>query len=569
MSGKALVNILVEDRLINQSQLKQARVEQKRSGESITSILLRQGILDHNTMREKVASMYDLPTIDLNSFELDIEALKLLTGKECKKNGVIPVSKAGNSLVVAFANPSNIVVRDRIAYLTRCKVQMVVALDVEINSAIERYYGLRSESADEIVTHMYAQIEEEKQPEAPVTQIEESNDPVVRFVNTMLIEAIRSGASDIHIEPSGMYLRIRFRRDGDLIEKYRPPSQIARALSSCLKVMSRLDITETRRPQDGRLKIRVPGRAPVDFRMSVLPTTNGEKVVLRILDKSNLRLDLRDLGFETKELDQFVSALKRPQGLILTTGPTGSGKTTTLYSALNEIHDVTKNISTAEDPVEFDIDGINQVQMRTDIGFGFPEALRSFLRQDPDVILVGEIRDQETAEIAFEAASTGHLVLSTLHTNDSTKTIDRLLQIGIPGFLMTSTVEMILAQRLVRKNCTACLTSDRVTPEVLRELNLPQSEIHSFQPMKGMGCNACDGTGKMGRLAIYEVMPMTDKIRDAILSGATEVQMRRAALAGGMNSLRMSGVDKVRKGLVSIQEVLTKTMKDPEFDAID
>ena len=566
MSSKALIKTLVKGQLITQAQLEQAKAEQRRSGESFTSILLRHGSLDYDTMREKVASMYGLPTIDLQSFDLDKEALKLLSGKECRKHTVIPVSKAGGSLVVAFADPTNIVVKDRISYITHCKVQMVVALDIEINRAIERHYGHEEESAGDIVTEMHAQSEDKEGVVTSLSEMEEkSNDPVVRFVRTMLIEAIRYGASDIHVEPNENYLRVRFRKDGSLIEKYRPPTHIARAISSRLKVMSRLDITETRKPQDGRLKVQIPGRPAVDFRMSVLPTISGEKVVLRILDKSNLKLDLRDLGFEQEELSKFLSALRRPQGLILTTGPTGSGKTTTLYSALNEIHDVTRNISTAEDPVEFNIDGINQVQVRPDIGFNFAEALRSFLRQDPDVILVGEIRDLITGEIAFEAASTGHLVLSTLHTNDATKTIDRLIHMGIPGFLITSTVEMILAQRLIRKNCESCKVDDRVTPEVLRELGLPQSEIHTIQPMTSMGCAACDGTGKSGRQAIYEVMPMTDELRDSVLSGGNELQMRKSALAGGMISLRKSGIVKIKKGQASIQEVLATTMKDPEF----
>ncbi len=565
MSNKALIKTLVKDQLVTQAQLQQVKIEQRRSGESFTSILLRHGFLDYNTMREKIADIYGLPSIDLKTFDLDREALDLLPAKECRKNKVIPISKAGSSLVVAFADPTNIVTKDRISYITKCKVQMMVALDIEINRAIDKYYGVDEESASDIVTEMHAQTEDEADINISNEVDEKSADPVVRFVRTMLLEAIRSKASDIHVEPNENYLRVRFRKDGTLVEKYRPPAQIARALTSRLKVMSRLDITETRKPQDGRLKIHIPNKPPVDFRMSVLPTITGEKVVLRILDKSNLKLDLRDLGFESNELEKFLSALRRPQGLILTTGPTGSGKTTTLYSAINEIHDISRNISTAEDPVEFNIDGINQVQVRPDIGFDFAEALRSFLRQDPDVILVGEIRDQVTGKIAFEAASTGHLVLSTLHTNDATKTIDRLIHMGIPGFLITSTVEMILAQRLIRKNCESCKTPDRVTPEVLRELGLPESEIHDFQPMTGSGCAACDGTGKSGRLAIYEVMPMTDKIRDAILSEANELQMRRSALSGGMTSLRMSGIVKIKQGLASIQEVLAKTMKDPEF----
>lgn len=563
MAGKALANVLVDDQLISVAQLEKAKNEQRKSGGNLTSILLKQGAVDTQTMREKVADMYGFPAIDLNSFELDEEALKLLTGEQCRKHTVIPVSKAGGSLVVAFADPTNIFIKDDIAFLTRCKIQPVVALDIEINRAIERYYKAQGESASDIITEMEA--ESDVDVNTPSYDVEESNDPVIRFVNTMLLEAIKSGTSDIHVEPYEKYLRVRFRKDGSLVEKYRPPAQIGAALTSRLKVMSRLDITEKRKPQDGRIKIKVQGKEPVDFRVSVLPTVSGEKVVLRILDKSNLKLDLRDLGFEDEELEKFLFSLRRPQGLILVTGPTGSGKTTTLYSALYELHDVTKNISTAEDPVEFNIEGINQVHVKPDIGFTFAEALRSFLRQDPDVILVGEIRDQETGEISFEAASTGHLVLSTLHTNDATKTIDRLINMGIPSFLVTSTVELILAQRLIQKNCEACKVPDRVTPEVLVELGVPEDEIHSFECMKGSGCVACDGTGKSGRVAVYEVMPMTDEIRDAVLTGATPLEIRRAALRGGMSSLRMSGIKKIKKGLASVQEVLSKTMKDPDF----
>jgi len=565
VSTKALVNILVDQQVISPVQLEKAKAEQRKTGENIASILLRQGALDEQTMREKLADASGFPAIDLNTFEIEQDALGLLTGEQCRKHIVIPVSRAGGSLVVALSDPTNIFVKDDIAFLTRCKIQPVVALESEINSAIDKYYGGsgKGESASDIIVEMQAATETDSSVAS--YEIEQSTDPVIRFVNTMLQEAIDSGTSDIHIEPYEKYLRVRFRKDGNLVEKYRPPAQISTALSSRLKVMARLNITEKRKPQDGRLKIKMPGRDAVDFRMSVLPTVNGEKVVLRILDKSNLKLDLRDLGFEDIELAKFIDALHRPQGLILVTGPTGSGKTTTLYSALYELHDVTKNISTAEDPVEFNIEGINQVLVRPDIHFGFPEALRSFLRQDPDVILVGEIRDQETGEIAFEAASTGHLVLSTLHTNDATKTIDRLVNMGIPGFLVTSTVELILAQRLLRRNCQSCIIPDKVTPEVLIDLGVKENEVHDVKCFKGSGCAACDGTGMTGRVAVYEVMPMTDEIRDAVLSGATPLQLRRAALAGGMISLRQSGITKIKKGLTSVQEVLSKTMKDPTY----
>lgn len=450
MSSKALVNVLVDGQLISVAQLDKAKNEQKKSGESIASILLKQGSISHETMREKMADIFGFPAIDLNVFEIDDDAIRLMTGEQCKKHSVIPVSKAGSSLVVAFADPSNIFIKDDIAFLTRHKIQPVVALDIEIEQAIEKYYGVTGETAGDIITEMEAETDDgDYAATLEIDEEEVSDDPVIRFVNTMLVEAINTGTSDIHVEPYEKYLRVRFRKDGTLIEKYRPPHQIATAVASRLKVMARLNITEKRKPQDGRIKIAVRGREPVDFRMSILPTVNGEKVVLRILDKSNLKLDLRDLGFEEIELEKFLTALHMPQGLILVTGPTGSGKTTTLYSALYELHDVTKNISTAEDPVEFNIEGINQTQLKPEIDFTFAEALRSFLRQDPDVILVGEIRDKETGEISFKAASTGHLVLSTLHTNDATKTVDRLVNMGIPPFLVTSTVELILDRKSV------------------------------------------------------------------------------------------------------------------------
>ncbi|MCB0378866.1 MAG: type IV-A pilus assembly ATPase PilB [Bdellovibrionales bacterium] len=565
MSKNALGKLLVDNQVINVTQLEKAKNEQKVSGEKLTSILLRQGAVDRQTMREKLADMYGFPAIDLDAFDLDADALELMSAEQCLKHNVIPVSKAGSSLVVAFSDPTNIFIKDDIAFLTRCKIQPVVALEQEIQRAIEKYYGQVQESAGDIISEMEMVEGSDSGYNMSNIALDESSDPVIRFVNTMLLEAIKTGTSDIHVEPYEKYLRVRFRKDGQLVDKYRPPAQISAAIASRIKVMSRLDITEKRKPQDGRIKIQVPGKSAVDFRVSVLPTINGEKVVMRILDKSNLKLDLRDLGFEEDELQKFLDAIHRPQGLVLVTGPTGSGKTTTLYSALNELHDVTKNISTAEDPVEFNIEGINQVQVNPEIDFTFASALRSFLRQDPDIVLVGEIRDKETAEIAFQAASTGHMVLSTLHTNDATKTVDRLINMGVPNFLVTATVELILAQRLVQTICEACRVQDRVTPEVLQDLGVPGEEIHSFSCFKGAGCPECNGTGKRGRIAIYEVMPMTDQIRDAILTGATPLELRRAALAGGMTSLRQSGIRKVKKGLVSVQEVLTRTMKDPVY----
>ena len=566
MSKKALSKILVDKQLLSFENLEKAQKEQDSTGESLSSILIRMGALDKQTMRDQLAQVYGFSPIDLNSFEIDPKALKTMTIAQCKKRGVIPISLSGSNLVVAFSDPSNILVRDEVAFITHCRVQPVVALESEIKQAIESRYQSLDEQAGDLISEMELDQEDLNEDESHndvVLEERDSKDPVIRFVNTMLIEAIQTGTSDIHVEPYEKYLRVRFRKDGILVEKYRPPNQMAAAIISRLKVMAHLNITEKRRPQDGRIKIRIPEKGAVDFRVSVIPTIFGEKVVIRILDKSNLRLDLKDLGFAQDELDKFLKAIHSPQGLVLVTGPTGSGKTTTLYSALNELHDVSKNISTAEDPVEFNIDGINQVQIRSDIQFNFAEALRSFLRQDPDIILIGEIRDEETAEVAFQAASTGHMVLSTLHTNDATKTVDRLLNMGVPGFLVTSTVELILAQRLLKKICPHCKVEDRVTPEVLEGLGVSPEELYDFKCYRGQGCDRCQNTGKSGRVSIYEVMPMTDALRVAILSGASPVEIRKSAIQGGLITLRQSGVRKIREGLVSVQEVLVETMKDP------
>lgn len=565
MSNKALAQRLVQSNLVSIDELEKAKATQSSSGAKLINILLDQGSVSAEVVRQQMSETHGAPAMDLANFEVDPEALKLMTGDQCRKHKAVPISLAGNNLVVAFADPSNIFSRDDIAFITRCKIQVVVALEKEIEGAIEKYYSISmGDQVSKVLTEM--EVDDGDGDELANFDLDESEDPVIRFVNMMLVEAIKSGTSDIHVEPYENYLRVRFRKDGVLVEKYRPPATISSAIASRLKVMSRLDITEKRRPQDGRIKITIPGRKDsVDFRVSVLPTVGGEKVVMRILDKSNLKLDLRDLGFEDAELEKFLKAIHRPQGLVLVTGPTGSGKTTTLYSALYELHDITKNISTAEDPVEFNIQGINQTQVKPDIDYNFSDALRSFLRQDPDIILVGEIRDLVTAEVSFKAASTGHLVLSTLHTNDATKTIDRLINMGVPPYLVTSTVELILAQRLLSKICQHCKTEDKVTPEVLKAAGVPDDQINGFTCYKGAGCPKCGGLGRAGRLAVYEVMPMSDPLRDGILTGATPLELRKAAIRGGLSTLRQSALVKVRKGLVSMEDVLNKTMQDPEM----
>lgn len=567
MSNKALAQRLVTSNIISVDELEKAKETQGASGAKLINILMDQGSVSPDVVRQQMSETHNAPAMNLANFEIDPEALKLMTGDQCQKHKAIPISRAGSNLVVAFADPSNIFSRDDIAFITRCKIQVVVALEKEIEGAIEKYYSVSmGDEVASVLTQMEVTGVEEGAVVGPNIELDKSDDPVIRFVNMMLVDAIKTGVSDIHVEPYENYLRVRFRKDGQLVEKYRPPAAISAAIASRLKVMSRLDITEKRKPQDGRIKIRVPGRKDsVDFRVSVLPTVAGEKVVMRILDKSNLKLDLRDLGFEEEELEKFLAAIRRPQGLVLVTGPTGSGKTTTLYSALYELHDVSKNISTAEDPVEFNIQGINQTQMKPDIGYNFSDALRSFLRQDPDIILVGEIRDLVTAEVSFKAASTGHLVLSTLHTNDATKTVDRLINMGVPPFLVTSTVELILAQRLLSKICQHCKVEDKVTADVLKSAGVPAHQMDGFVCYKGAGCPKCEGRGRSGRVAVYEVMPMSDHLRDGILSGVTPLELRRAAIRGGLSTLRQSALVKAKKGLVSMEDVLNKTMADPEM----
>jgi type IV pilus assembly protein PilB len=386
--------------------------------------------------------------------------------------------------------------------------------------------------------------------------------PVVKLVNLILTDAIKKGASDIHIEPYEKTFRVRYRIDGVLHEVMKPPIKLKNAIVSRIKIISQLDIAERRLPQDGRIKLKLSKSMEMDYRVSVLPTLFGEKVVMRLLDKSNLQLDMTKLGFEQKALNDFMSAIHRPWGIVLVTGPTGSGKTTTLYSALSDLNKISENISTAEDPVEFNLLGINQVQIHEDIGLNFAASLRSFLRQDPDIIMVGEVRDYETAEIAIKAALTGHLVLSTLHTNDAPSTVNRLLNMGIEPFLVSSACNLILAQRLARKICKDCRTKMPSAEKVLIDLGVPPAEAARMEVFKGSGCATCGGTGYKGRIALYEVMPFSETIKELVLNGASSSEIKRAAVREGMKTLRMSGVTKVGEGVTTIEEILRVTMAD-------
>ncbi len=569
--GNRLGQLLVREKLITLDQLKKAQELQTKEGGRLGYNLTKLGYLQENQLTEFLSKHYGVPAINLSEFEIDPEIVKLIPKDVAQKHGCIPVNRAGNSLIVAMADPSNIYAADDIKFLTGYNVEVVVASESAIQEAIEKYYDTSDEAYDEVMEEFDldelelggdgeeegAEDDNTIDPESQAAQA-----PVVRLVNLILLDAIKRRASDIHVETYETMFRIRYRVDGVLYEVMKPPMKLRFAIVSRLKIMSKLDIAEKRLPQDGRMKIRLPDGKEVDFRVSTLPTMYGEKVVLRLLDKSNLQLDLMNLGFEEEQLKDFRTALHSPWGMILVTGPTGSGKTTTLYSALTEVNTPEVNISTAEDPVEYQLHGINQVQMHDDIGLNFAAALRSFLRQDPDIIMVGEIRDFETAEIAIKAALTGHLVLSTLHTNDAPSTISRMLNMGVEPFLVVASVILVLAQRLVRKICENCKEPVDVPVETLIEAGIPPDEAETVQCYHGKGCSACSDTGYKGRLAIYEVMPFKPELKELVLNGASAVELKREAIRTGMLTLRMSALEKLKKGITTIEEVVRNSSAD-------
>src|SRR6187455_732941 len=482
MAQNRLGELLVREKLISLQQLRRAQEEQKRSGSNLGYTLAKLGYISDGEITNFLSSQYRLPAINLDEYEIDVEVVKLVTKEVCEKHRIIPVSRSGSSLIVAMSDPTNLNAIDDIKFLSGYNVEPVVASETAIQAAIERYYNA-GPSYEEVMADFNLGDEDidfggdEEEVNALELERQSADAPVVRLVNVLLLNAIRKGASDIHVEPYEKRLRVRYRIDGVLHEEMTPPLKLKNALVSRLKIMSQLDIAERRLPQDGRIKLKLGKGREMDFRVSVMPTIWGEKIVLRLLDKGNLQLDMTKLGFEKKPLDDFQWAIHQPWGMVLVTGPTGSGKTTTLYSALSELNRVGSNISTAEDPVEYNLHGINQVQMHDEIGLNFAMSLRAFLRQDPDIIMVGEIRDFETAEIAVKAALTGHLVLSTLHTNDAPSTISRMLNMGVEPFLITASVNLVLAQRLARKVCVDCKTQVPVEPEILREVGFTEAQI--------------------------------------------------------------------------------------------
>jgi type IV pilus assembly protein PilB len=569
-SSNRLGELLVREKLISLQQLKQAQQDQVKSGKNLSYTLAKLGYISDGEITDFLSAQYRLPAVNLDEYEIEEDVLKLLTREVCEKHRVLPLSRSGSSLIIAMADPTNLHAIDDIRFLTGYNIDPVVASETAVLGAIDQYYSA-GPSYEEVMADFGVGDDDidfsSDEEDVNAVELEKASEdaPVVRLVNVVLLNAIRKGASDIHVEPYERRMRVRYRIDGVLHEEMTPPLKLKNALSSRLKIMSQLDIAERRLPQDGRIKLRLGKDREMDFRVSVLPTIWGEKIVLRLLDKSNLQLDMTKLGFDAEPLANFKWAINQPWGMVLVTGPTGSGKTTTLYSAMTELNQPGTNISTAEDPVEYNLHGINQVQMHDDIGLNFAMALRAFLRQDPDIVMVGEIRDFETAEIAVKAALTGHLVLSTLHTNDAPATISRLLNMGVEPFLITASVNLVLAQRLARKICVDCKTAIDPDAASLRDIGFTEEQIELAMTNKlysGKGCQTCNGSGYKGRVALYEVMRFTDELKEMVLQGASTAELKTAAIRSGMSSLRMSGIKKVMEGLTNTAEILRVTMAD-------
>lgn len=599
-----LGQILITSNIISEEQLKQALNLQKKEGGRLGTNLAKLGYITEEKLVSFLSKQFGVPAINLTDYSIDPSVAKLVPLEMARKYLIMPITRVGATLTIAMADPSNVFAIDDVKFMTGYNVEVVVAAESAIMHAISSSYSRggggtaapTKGSSQQIQLKDYTMSEEDLETpgsmqsmdDGPsvdvgdfdqivgsaldnVDVVEEKDDaevvkeveaPIVKLVNGIFVNAIKAGASDIHLEPYENSLRVRYRVDGVMYTVMTLPTKIKAALTSRVKIMSRLDIAERRLPQDGRIKLKLGKKREIDFRVSTLPTLFGEKTVLRILDKSNLQVDLTRLGFEKKQLDDFMVAIEKPYGMVLVTGPTGSGKTTTLYSALNHLNKPGINIMTAEDPVEYNFMGINQVQVKEEIGLTFASSLRSFLRQDPDIIMVGEIRDFETAEIGVKAALTGHLVLSTLHTNDAPSTISRLLNMGIEPFLVSSSVILILAQRLARKICQQCKEEEKFPPQALTKVGYSDEEVKTMKCYKGKGCPTCNNSGYKGRIALYEVMPISDELRELVLEGASANEVKKTAIRLGMNTLRRSGMNKVKEGTTSIEEVLRVTFGD-------
>ena len=591
--------LLLKEKRITPAQLQDALNYQKTNGGKLGFNLVKLGIVKDEEITSLLSKQYGVPSINLAQFDIDPAVIKLIPAETAQKYQIVPLSRSGATLTIAMIDPTNVFAMDDIKFMTGYNVEPVVASEIAVGDAITRYYppnapaakaekraekkaaptapsaNLNSAATLEMVTKALEEtasvvdddvevLEELEQIDVSSLEKQGGEAPVIRLVNLMLMSAIQKGASDIHIEPYEKEFRVRFRIDGILYNVMAPPMKFRDAITSRIKIMSKLDIAEKRLPQDGRIKIRfaVEGATKeIDFRVSCLPTLFGEKIVLRLLDKDKLMLDMTKLGFESESLSKLENAISKPWGMVLVTGPTGSGKTNTLYSSIAKINTPETNIMTAEDPVEFNLVGVNQVQVRENIGLNFAAALRSFLRQDPNIILVGEIRDFETAEIAVKASLTGHLVLSTLHTNDAPGTISRLMNMGIEPFLVASSVNLICAQRLVRRICTQCKEDHPHPPEAMTNAGFTAEESKTVVPKRGKGCERCNGTGYKGRVGLYEVMEITEELRELILVGASALELKRKAVDEGMITLRRSGLRKVMEGVTTIEEVARETVK--------
>jgi type IV pilus assembly protein PilB len=558
-AGDKLGEILVREGLISQDQLKKALLEQKNSGMRLGYTLVKLGYVEETEVTKMLARQYRMPAVDLSRFEVDAKILKMIPPDLAMKYTVLPLKREGRTLTVAISDPNNVAAIEDIKFITRCDIFPVIAGEYTLRNALERYYA----QSDAQLQTLLKDIEEESDLEV----VEEETDdevkaqdladdaPVVKLINAILTDAVKRGASDIHVEPFEHEMRVRYRVDGALHEVMKPPIKMRAALTSRLKIMAMLNIAERRVPQDGRIKLKF-GSKVIDYRVSTLPVLFGEKIVLRILDKGNLTLDLQKFGFEAKAEADLLKAILNPYGMVLVTGPTGSGKTTTLYSALSRINTIDVNIMTAEDPVEYNLMGINQVLVRNEVGMTFAAALKAFLRQDPNIIMVGEIRDLETGSIAIKAALTGHLVLSTLHTNDAPSTITRMVDMGIEPFNVASAVNLIVAQRLVRRICKDCKGEHEYTTEEMHAFGIDKKVGPFF---KGQGCDTCAGSGYKGRQGLYEVMALSSAVRRGILKGSSTEELRDLAVSEGMLTLRMDGMMKVKKGVTTLEEVVKET----------
>jgi type IV pilus assembly protein PilB len=591
--------LLLKEKRITPAQLQEALNYQKTNGGKLGYNLVKLGVVKDEEITSLLSKQYGVPSISLTQFEIDAGVIKLIPSETAHKYQIVPLSRAGATLTIAMTDPTNVFAMDDIKFMTGYNVEPVVASETAVSDAINRYYpttpagrpvaekkpaekkapqaqaNLNSAATLEMVTKALEEtasivdddvelLEEMEQIDVSSLEKQGGEAPVIRLVNLMMMSAIQKGASDIHIEPYEKEFRVRFRIDGILYSVMAPPMKFRDAITSRIKIMSKLDIAEKRLPQDGRIKIRFAADGAtkeIDFRVSCLPTLFGEKIVLRLLDKDKLMLDMTKLGFETESLSKLEHAISKPWGMVLVTGPTGSGKTNTLYSSIAKINTLETNIMTAEDPVEFNLVGVNQVQVRENIGLNFAAALRSFLRQDPNIILVGEIRDFETAEIAVKASLTGHLVLSTLHTNDAPGTISRLMNMGIEPFLVASSVNLICAQRLVRRICTQCKEDHPTPPQAMTDAGFTPEESGQVVPKRGKGCDRCNGTGYKGRVGLYEVMEITEELRELILVGASALELKKKAVEEGMITLRRSGLRKVMEGVTTIEEVARETVK--------